>query len=184
MQVESAHRPHAIGYKVVRRSDGAVFHLVSKPRNVDEAKDMARWFIQHGYKFDAGIAQVNSVNFERYGITPENMFDACTSIRTGARILQECYARASSKFKDEQTALGAAVSCYQSGNFNTGYSTGYVSLVRAAAGAPIGKRFNAPELVRGSGGGGRQPGTAGIRYIPVDPRTVSRGDDEKIEAQE
>ena len=137
ISVESAKRPHAIGYKVVA-SDGSVFRLTKQPRDVAEAREWATWFLANGYKFDAGIAQVNTVNFQRTGLTPENMFDACSSIRAGATVLTECYTRASARWKDEQTALRAALSCYQSGNFSTGFHTGYVQKIvaQATAGYP------------------------------------------------
>jgi len=137
ISVESAKRPHAIGYKVVG-SDGSVFRLTKQPRDVAEAREWATWFLANGYRFDAGIAQVNTVNFQRTGLTPENMFDACSSIRAGATVLTECYTRASARWKDEQTALRAALSCYQSGNFSTGFATGYVQKIvaQATAGYP------------------------------------------------
>ncbi|MDN5486623.1 MAG: lytic transglycosylase domain-containing protein, partial [Pseudomonas sp.] len=116
----------------------SVFRLTKQPRDVAEAREWATWFIANGYKFDAGIAQVNTVNFQRTGLTPENMFDACSSIRAGATVLTECYTRASARWKDEQTALRAALSCYQSGNFSTGFHTGYVQKIvaQATAGYP------------------------------------------------
>ena len=132
--VESARRPHAIGYKVVA-ANGAVFTLTSQPRDTGEAQQWATWFLERGYKFDAGIAQVNTVNFNRVGLTVSNMFDPCANVGAGAQILQECYARALRAYRETQTALRAALSCYQSGNFTTGFHTGYVGRVTRAAGA-------------------------------------------------
>jgi type IV secretion system protein VirB1 len=51
----------------------------------------------------------------------------------GAQILTDCYGRALKKYRDEQVAIRAALSCYQSGNFSTGFRTGYVGKVVAAA---------------------------------------------------
>lgn len=133
MRVESAFRPHAIGYKVIRKHDGKVFHLTSQPRDREQAISWARWFQMNGYRFDAGAVQVHSLNFPRYGLTVETAFEPCANIRAGALILQDCYARALPKYRDEQQALRAALSCYQSGNFSTGFRTGYVSDVVKAA---------------------------------------------------
>lgn len=135
IHVESARRPHAIGYKVVA-SNGEVYRLTAQPKNLAEAQKWATWMLANGYRFDAGIAQVNTVNFQSTGLTPETMFDACSSIRAGAQVLTDCYRRAKARFGHEQSALRAALSCYQSGNFRTGFATGYVQKVLAAAGMP------------------------------------------------
>lgn len=133
MRVESAHRPYAIGYKIIRKHDGKVFTLTAQPRGRDQAVSWARWLQANGYRFDAGTAQVHSLNFEKYGLTVESAFDPCANIRAGALILSDCYARAIPKYKNEQVALRAALSCYQSGNYSTGFRTGYVSKVVNAA---------------------------------------------------
>jgi len=133
MHVESSFDPYAIGYKIVRKSDRQVFNLDARPRTRDQAIGWAKWLLQNGYVFDAGTAQVNSSNFKRYGVTVEAAFDACTSIRVGSLILSDCYQRALPRYKEPQLALRAALSCYQSGNFTTGFRTGYVQKVVAAA---------------------------------------------------
>jgi type IV secretion system protein VirB1 len=129
MRVESAHTPTAIGYKIIRK-DGTVYTLQKQPSTREQAITWAKWFEQNGYAFDAGISQVNSKNFKKYGLTIETVFDPCKNINAGARILTECYARALPRYSNnEQLALRAAMSCYQSGNFSTGFSTGYVGKV-------------------------------------------------------
>jgi type IV secretion system protein VirB1 len=125
--VESGQRPHAIGYKVTK--NGTVYTLTKQPSDTKEAQAWADWLYQNGYKFDAGIAQVNSANFMRLGLTPRNVFDPCVNIGAGGKILTEFYTSASSKFGPGQTALFAAISAYQSGNFKTGFQTGYVQKV-------------------------------------------------------
>lgn len=133
MRVESAHRPLAIGYKIIRKHDRKEFALNAQPRTLEQAVHWARWLTANGYEFDAGTAQVHSTNFQKYGLTIETAFDSCQNIRAGALILKDCYARALPRFGEEQTALRAALSCYQSGNFSTGFRTGYVTKVVAAA---------------------------------------------------
>lgn len=132
MRVESGQRALAIGYKIMRRSDGRVFQLNVQPRDRAQAIAWARWLVAHGYEFDAGAAQVHSSNFRRYGLTVETAFDPCASIRAGATILADCYARALPRHGNGQRALRAALSCYQSGNFSGGFATGYVGKVVAA----------------------------------------------------
>lgn len=128
ISVESAKRANAIGYKIVKKT-GEVFFLTAQPKSKDEAIAWATWFYDRGYKFDAGPAQVNSTNFARFGLTPVTVFDLCSNIKVGAEILTECYARALKRYKEEQVAIRRALSCYQSGNFNTGFATGYVAKI-------------------------------------------------------
>lgn len=125
---ESAAKPHAIGFRVWGPT-GARLTLTSPPKTVAEAKSWARWLLDNGYRFDAGVTQVHSIHFARFGLTAESVFDACSNIRAGATILQECYARAYATDPHEQRALRRALSCYQSGNFVTGFKTGYVQQV-------------------------------------------------------
>ena len=146
VSVESTRRPHPIGYKLIRREqavvDGKVVtrkvvsFLQTQPKSVGEAIEWARYLQREGFEFDAGPAQVHSTNFARYGLTAESVFDPCTNIAVGAQILTDCYARAYARFRNEGRALTAAISCYQSGNFETGFSTGYVKKVLAAPTGP------------------------------------------------
>jgi type IV secretion system protein VirB1 len=136
MRVESSFNPYAIGYKIVRRSDRSVFKLDAQPRSRAQAIAWAKWFEQNDFVFDAGPVQVNSSNFRRYGLTAETVFDPCNNIRVGGLILSDCYTRALPKYRSPQVALRAALSCYQSGNFSTGFRTGYVQKVVAAARPP------------------------------------------------
>lgn len=143
VSVESTRRPLAIGYKLIRRvpviMNGhaavrkEVSTLTAQPQTLGQAVEWARYLQAQGYEFDAGAAQVHSTNFTKYGLTLESAFDPCQSIRAGAMILTDCYARALPKFGDPKPALRAAISCYQSGNFSTGKSTGYVDKVISVA---------------------------------------------------
>lgn len=126
MQGESTLRPYAIGYKIVRQDDGKVFFLNVQPRTREQAISWARWLTENKFDFDAGAVQVNSRNFKAYGLRYLAAFDPCLNISRGAAILHECYSRALPKCPDPQTALRRALSCYQSGNFTTGFKTGYV----------------------------------------------------------
>lgn len=147
VSVESARKPYAIGFKLIRRVDVVVggkvvtrkevSTLKTQPKDAIEAIEWARYLHANGYEFDAGTGQVHSTNFAQYGLTIETAFDPCTNIAAGAKILTDCYERAFARFKDQSRALTAAISCYQSGNFETGFGTGYVQKVLAA---PTGKR--------------------------------------------
>lgn len=126
MQGESTLRPYAIGYKIVRKQDGKEFVLRIQPRTRDQAIGWAKWLTDNGFDFDAGAVQVNSKNFKAYGLNYVTAFEPCENIRVGGMILHECYSRALPRYRDPQTALRHALSCYQSGNFTRGFKTGYV----------------------------------------------------------
>lgn len=127
INVESTQVSYAIGYKITK--DKRVYQLTKQPVNVSEAQAWATWFLANGYRFDAGIAQVNSSNFGKFGLTPANVFEACTNIKAGGAILTAFYKDAARKYGDGQKALYAAISAYQTGNFYTGFATGYVQKV-------------------------------------------------------
>ena len=127
VQVESSYNPLAIGVVGAR--------LERQPRSLDEAVETARNLEANGYNFSVGLAQVNKSNFERYGLDLHAAFDPCRNLQAGAGILAECYSRARND-RAEQDALRAAMSCYYSGNFLTGFAHGYVNRIVAAQGPP------------------------------------------------
>jgi type IV secretion system protein VirB1 len=132
--VESGRSAHAIGFNVFRRvsipgtdkTRRETFVLKTKPKDRDEAIVWAKYLTSQGYEFDAGYSQVHSTNFARHGLTVETVFDACPNIRAGALILTDCYTRARKIYPTDEDALKAALSCYSSGDFATGFATGYV----------------------------------------------------------
>lgn len=115
VHVESSRNPFAIGVVGGR--------LLRQPRNLDEAVATVRMLEARGYNYSIGLAQVNRVNFARFGLdTPEAGFDVCNNLAAGAKILAECLQRHDGRWGD-------AFSCYYSGNARTGYEHGYVQKV-------------------------------------------------------
>jgi type IV secretion system protein VirB1 len=126
VRTESGYNPYAIG--VV----GA--HLAHQPRSRDQALATVAELERLGYDFSLGLSQVNRRNFARLGENAATMFDPCRNLHAGATILKHCFAQAASRWANQQMALRAALSCYYSGNFSTGFSAGYVQRVVAGAG--------------------------------------------------
>jgi type IV secretion system protein VirB1 len=122
--VESGFNPFAIG--VV---GGA---LARQPRSRAEALATISALRVGGWNYSVGLGQINAVNFERLGLTPESALEPCTSLAALQTVLGECYDKASAS-SAEQMALRRALSCYHSGNFTTGMRLGYVGRVVAAA---------------------------------------------------
>ena len=122
VRTESGFRPLAIGV-----NGGA--RLVRQPDNIDEAVVTARWLIGNGYNIDMGLGQVNSSNLQKTGLAVEDAFDPCKNLAASAKILFGNYRDASRKIIGEQAALHAAISAYNTGNFSSGFSNGYVQRV-------------------------------------------------------
>ena len=127
---ESAGNPLAIGV------NGGV-RLPRQPRSKAEAISTAEWLKTNGYNFDAGIGQINVRNLGWLGMSIEDLFDPCANLKGAAKVLSDCYERASTKYGEGQPALRAALSCYNTGNFSTGFRNGYVMKVAANAALPI-----------------------------------------------
>lgn len=129
---ESGFNPFAIG--VV---GGA---LERQPKTKQEAIATALALRAAGWNISVGIAQVNWKNFAKYGLDWNTAFDPCPNLRAGGDILSECYGRAMRKHNGhEQSALRSALSCYFSGNFSTGFRSGYVQSVVANSTKPAQK---------------------------------------------
>lgn len=131
VNVESRYNPYSIGVVGGR--------LVRQPANRQEAIATANQLESEGWNFSVGLAQVNRYNLSKYEIAYDQAFDACTNLRVGSKILENCYTRASKRTSDQQAALHAALSCYYSGNFTRGFKPdvigkpSYVQRVLASA---------------------------------------------------
>ncbi|KWF37404.1 lytic transglycosylase domain-containing protein [Burkholderia pseudomultivorans] len=129
VRTESGFNPFAIG--VVGG------HLKRQPKTLDEAVATARALDAQGLNFSMGLGQVNKANLSRYGLTYETVFDMCANLKAGSGILHDCYSRAVPAV-GKNAAVGAALSCYYSGNFTRGFKadfkgTSYVQRVAANA---------------------------------------------------
>lgn len=115
VHVESGANPFAIGVVGGR--------LVRQPKTLEEAVATAQMLKSKGYNYSLGAAQVNQANFRKYGFdTHEKAFDLCANLAAGASILANCHARGGGDW-------GKAFSCYYSGNFVTGFRSGYVQKI-------------------------------------------------------
>ena len=130
IRTESSVRQYAIG--VVGG------FLNRQPENADEAKTTVEMLKTSGKNYSVGLAQVNQVNFKRYGLNASNMFDICTNLNVGARILEACF----TQHKDWQKAY----SCYYSGNPVTGFHHGYVRKVSDNLNKPIPEMLTPPKI--------------------------------------
>jgi len=127
VRVESAGDPLALNVNGAR--------LERKPHDAADAAELARHYMAAGYSVDLGLMQINSRNLSHLGYRVEEMFEPCKNLAAGARILSVFYAQARPSRRDEQSALLAALSAYNTGNFSRGFTNGYVS--RYFKGSPV-----------------------------------------------
>ena len=83
---ESRGHPYAI-------HDGKT-HRAIFPKTRTEAVATARHLIAAGNRIDAGLAQINSANWDWLGLTPETVFDPCINLKAGERVLLDAYTKA------------------------------------------------------------------------------------------
>ena len=98
-----------------------------RPTSLADAVNLAERAIHLGYSVDLGLMQVNSRNLAALGYSIRQVLDPCTNIRGGARILTADYAEAARSRGEGQAALQAALSAYNTGDFDRGFSNGYVA---------------------------------------------------------
>ena len=110
---ESSFNPYAIGVVNGR--------LSRQPRNKEEAVAAVRTLQSKGMNYSMGLAQVNKQHMSRFGLTAESIFDPCANVYAGSKIFDDCYTAAKKRFGNTPYAIGAALSCYYSGNFTTGF---------------------------------------------------------------
>lgn len=127
---ESQRHPYAIG---VNSGD----RLSQQPSTREEAIALAKTLMSKGIDFDAGLGQINVRNWEWLELNAETVFDPCANLKAAQTVLTDCYSRAIQRMPDEQKALQAALSCYNTGHFERGFRNGYVGKVLAQAGIKI-----------------------------------------------
>jgi type IV secretion system protein VirB1 len=109
-----------------------------RPASPSAATALASGLIGLGHSVDLGLAQINSTNLPRLGLSARTVFDPCTNMRAGATILSEAYGLARSNFGPGQFALRRAIGAYNTGSLSRGDR--YIASVVAAAGADSGVR--------------------------------------------
>jgi len=127
---ESGFNPWAIGI------NGRV-RITRQPLTKSEAVDTAKQLLQMSLSIDLGLAQINSANLERLGLSIEQAFEPCANLRAAETVLRWCYDPAAKRLGGGQQALQAALSCYNTGGYAPGLANGYVQgIYRVAKAAP------------------------------------------------
>lgn len=137
--IESSYNPYAIGVVGGR--------LSRQPRTKAEAVAIVNEMLARGINFSAGLIQVNRYNWAKYGLTAETVFEPCMNLAKGSDIFLECFNRVpGGDGMPMQSRLKFSASCYNSGNYRTGFRNGYVSSFVRMANAPIGRPVRGPRM--------------------------------------
>lgn len=139
VKTESAGNPLSIGIN----SKG--IKLKRQPNTLVEAIEVATWLATNRYNFDAGIAQINSVNIDKLvkgdlNFRMRKIFDPCENLQLAKIIFNSC-------FEMTGSTVGA-LSCYNTGNARRGVRNGYVAKVMANVPDIIQLQGNSIPLVR------------------------------------
>lgn len=118
---ESRGNPWALGVNGKQR--------FKKPVSYLEAVIESKRLIANGANIDMGLMQINSRTMVNLGLTVEQVFDPCTNVYSGGVVLTRNYVQAAKSYGENQTALQAALSAYNTGNFHKGLKNGYVNSV-------------------------------------------------------
>ncbi|CDO37992.1 lytic transglycosylase domain-containing protein [Novosphingobium sp. KN65.2] len=103
-----------------------------RAKSLAEATGLVRRYVTAGYSVDIGLAQINSRNLARLGVSIEETFDPCTNLALASSVLQEGYAKAS-QFYSGLDAISVTYSLYNTGSMTRGFDNGYVRRVWSAA---------------------------------------------------
>jgi len=134
-RTESAFHQYALSLDHPRRTareqglrGGGIF-LARQPKDLAEARAWARWLLDHGRNVSIGLMQVSTQHAADLGVTVDQLFDPCTNMQAGARLLTAKYQEAARSLGEGQTALNRALSEYNSGSISVGLENGYVATV-------------------------------------------------------
>lgn len=116
---ESRYNPLAIGVNAKER--------IKQPKTMNEAIATAKNLIARGFNIDLGLAQINSANLRKLGLSVEQVFEPCTNLKAMQTIYTSCLK--SSNSRSIGTPMQQALSCYNTGNNKRGFLNGYVNSV-------------------------------------------------------
>ena len=115
------------------------------PHDANQGVAWATQLLALHHSVDLGLAQINSANLPRLGISIREAFDPCANLRGGATILSADYASATGQFGAGQYALRRAIGAYNTGSLYAG--SAYIAQILEAAGLGADEDF-VPDLER------------------------------------
>lgn len=113
-KTESGLNPYAIAEIIPKseRTPGGKSFITHLPNNKDAALSIIEKIEGKKRRYSVGLMQITSTNFSQYGMTAEKLLSPCNNLAVFEKIIADCYQRGGT--------LKRALSCYYSGNFDTG----------------------------------------------------------------
>lgn len=112
--------------------------LARQPQSLNEAVGVVEELLKQDRNFSVGLGQINRYNFDVS--KPALAFNSCNNLNMAAQNLEYCYTKYNEEGDTKQQRLFKALSCYYSGNKDTGTklepkfgNTSYVQRVLASA---------------------------------------------------
>lgn len=102
-----------------------------RARDAADAAIIAQGLLDRGANLDLGIGQINSANLGWLGLSVEQTFDPCRNLSAAGRVLRDGYRPLAGE--TPQTTLRRALSRYNTGHPQRGFTNGYVTRVEASA---------------------------------------------------
>lgn len=122
------------------------------PASKEEAVRLAETLTAQGHMVGIGLTQISNRHLQRFGMTVRDALEPCTNLQIGAQLLTEIYVNALKSYTDPQAALLAAISAWNTGSYENGFSNGYVAKVVSQA------QYQVPEIKLGNAAGLSKPG--------------------------
>src|SRR3984893_2306286 len=138
-RTESALYPYALSinrpHQLARRQgwNRGTITLERQPTSLDEAIAWTKWLLGQGITVSIGLLQVNTEHAAHLHLTPEQLFDPCTNLRSGAALLSATYTTTARIQGEGFAALDSALSYYNTGSPTAGLTNGYVQQVKSHA---------------------------------------------------
>lgn len=113
-KTESGFNPYAIAEIVPIK--GKKSRVISyMPTNKNDAINIINAIKKRRHRYSVGVMQITNTNFPKFKVSAEDMLTPCNNISVSEKILIDCYKRGGTLIR--------ALSCYYSGNFETGQRT-------------------------------------------------------------
>jgi type IV secretion system protein VirB1 len=138
-----------------------------QPVDLVEAMAWSKALLLQHHSIDLGLAQINSANLPRLGMSLREAFDPCTNLRGGATILSSDYRSAVFQFGAGQYALRRAIGAYNTGSLFAGFS--YVDKILRAAGIRAEDDFLVPDIASMSPAVAFPPIGPASKFAPAAP---------------
>lgn len=110
-KTESGLNPYAIA-EIVPIKGGRSRVISYMPSSKEAALKIVEEIKQRKHRYSVGVMQITSTNFSSFDVDANAMFNPCNNLSVAEKIITDCYQRGET--------LKRMLSCYYSGNFNTG----------------------------------------------------------------